>query len=524
MDLIYFVVGVVLGAVAIAFVMKKFVSNSVSESDYIVLKEQNRKQSEELNGLTGLLEGKEEELRLMSAKIATLTAENNGKKEEAESLITRLEKLELNLEQEQENLIGCKTEKAELLVHKEGLLDSIGEAKEKIVSYEVKLTELTDKYNQANEKQAVLHAAKQSLEEKLSSQKQEIADIRKTFSLEFENMANKILEEKTEKFTSVNQMNLDNILKPLGENIQNFRKKVEDVYDKESKERFSLGEKIKDLENLNNKLSQEAQNLTTALKGDSKTQGNWGEMILERILEQSGLRKGEQFRMEVVLKDKNGNKLISEAGNSMRPDAVVDYPDDRKVIIDSKVSLTAFTRYVEAENLEVQKLSLNEHVGSVRKHIDELAGKAYDSYDKSLDFVMMFVPTESAYIAALKHDPELWNYAYHKRIILISPTSLITALKMINDLWKREYQNKNALAIADKGAKLYDKFVGFTENLTKVRKGIEDAQKSCDKAFGQLSEGNGNLLKQAHDLKELGVSGKKKLAPEFTKNSNSLNL
>lgn len=516
MDLIYFVVGLVLGGVAIAFIMKKFVSNSVSESDFIVLKEQNRKQNEDLNGLNSQIEGKDEKLNLLSNQIATLTAEYKSKKQECENSLLKNEKLELNLNQEQQLLIICKTEKAELVVEKEALLISSTEAKEKIVLYEAKMMELTDKFNQANEEQASLRAAKESLDEKLSSQKQEIADIRKTFSVEFENMANKILEEKTEKFTSVNQLNLTNILKPLGENIANFKKKVEDVYDKESKERFSLGEKIKDLESLNNKLSQEAQNLTTALKGDSKTQGNWGEMILERILEQSGLRKGEQFRMEVVLKDENGKNLTSEAGHSMRPDAVVDYPDDRKVIIDSKVSLTAFTRYIETEDFEMQKQSLKEHVSSMRKHIDELARKAYDSYDKSLDFVMMFVPTESAYIAALKHDSELWNYAYSKRIILISPTSLITALKMINDLWKREYQNKNALAIAEKGAKLYDKFVGFTENLSKVRKGIEDAQKSCDKAFGQLSEGNGNLLKQTQELKELGVSGKKKLAPEFT--------
>lgn len=523
MDVIYFVVGLVLGAVAMVFVMKKFVSNSVSESDYVVLEEKLRKQSEELNDLSNLLTSKEGEIRTLSNHVASLTADYNNKKENGDQLLVKYENLESRLLEEKEAFMTCQTEKAELLVQKEAVITSYAEAKSKIASYEEKIEELTDKYNRANEEQASLRAAKKSLDEKLTTQKQEIADLRKTFSIEFENMANKILEEKTEKFTSVNQLNLDTILKPLGENIESFKKKVEDVYDKESKERFSLGEKIKDLENLNSKLSKEAQNLTTALKGDSKTQGNWGEMILERILEQSGLRKEEQFRMEVVLKDDDGKNLTSEAGHSMRPDAVVDYPDDRKVIIDSKVSLTAFTRYVEAEDLNEQKQSLTEHVSSVKKHIDELANKAYDKYDKSLDFVMMFVPTESAYIAALKHDPELWNYAYSKRIILISPTSLITALKMINDLWKREYQNKNALAIAEKGAKLYDKFVGFTENLSKVRKGIEDAQKFCDKAFGQLSEGNGNLLKQAHELKELGVAGRKKLAPEFANISNGLN-
>jgi DNA recombination protein RmuC len=427
MDLIYFVVGLVLGGFAIAFVMKKFVTNTVSESDFIVLEEKYRKQTEELNSLSELLTHKDGEIRILSNQISSLTADYNNKKEDGEQLIAKLEKLEANLVQEQEVLMASKTEKAELMVQKEGLLESYAEAKNKIALYEQKQEELTDKYNLANEERASLKAAKDSLDEKLQSQKKEVEDIRKSFTVEFENMANKILEEKTEKFTSVNKLNMDNLLKPLGENLESFRNKVDEVYSKESKERFSLIEKIKDLENLNSRISKDAQNLTTALKGDSKTQGNWGEMVLETILEKSGLRKGEQYRMEVVLKDENGKNLISEAGNSMRPDAVIEYPDDRKVIVDSKVSLTAFTRYIESDDIDKQKRFLTEHVNSLKKHITELSLKAYDRFDKSLDFVMMFVPTEAAYIAALKQDPELWNFAYAKRIILISPTNLITA-------------------------------------------------------------------------------------------------
>jgi DNA recombination protein RmuC len=332
----------------------------------------------------------------------------------------------------------------------------------------------------------------------------------KRFNIEFENIANKILDAKSQKFTEMNKINLNNILEPLGKNIAEFQKQVHEVYIKESKERFSLGEKVKELADLNKVISDEARNLTRALKGEAKTQGRWGEMILEKILEMSGLRKGEEYFMEEQLTDDSGKPLVSDSENKkMRPDAIVKYPDNRNVIIDSKVSLNAFTRYIAATDPQEQKAELDAHVAAVKERIAELSKRGYDDYDKALDFVMMFVPSEPAYNAALQADPGIWNFAYDKRILLLSPTNLITSLKLIVDLWKREYQNRNALAIATRGAKMYDKFVGFVSNLEAVGDTLAKAQQKYEDAYKQLSTGNDNLILQATKLKELGLKTKK---------------
>ncbi len=364
----------------------------------------------------------------------------------------------------------------------------------------------------SNRELATADANNEALKEKLEIQKAEIEEIGNKFNTEFENIANKIFESKTEKFTQLNKTNMKTILDPLGQNIEDFKKQVNDVYSSESKERFSLGEKVKELAKLNQVISEEARNLTRALKGEAKTQGCWGEMILESILERSGLRKNEQYFMEMELKDEKGIALKSDSeGKKMRPDAVIKYPDSRNVIIDSKVSLNAYTRYTAAEDADVQKIELDAHVRAIRNHIVSLSTKGYDDYDKSLDFVMMFVPSEPAYIVALEGDPELWNFAYDKRILLINPTNLITTLKIIVDLWKREYQNKNALKIADRGAKLYDKFVGFVDNLELVGQSINKAQDRYQDAYKQLYTGKDNLVRQTTKLKELGLKTKKEL-------------
>ncbi|MFC2089574.1 DNA recombination protein RmuC [Bacteroidota bacterium] len=370
-----------------------------------------------------------------------------------------------------------------------------------------KVEELTE----LNKSNASLIANSKALSEKLDTQKQEIEALGKKFNLEFENIANKILDEKSQKFTKQNRENLEVILKPLGENINIFKKKVEEVYDKESKERFSLGVEVKRLVELNKKVSEEANNLTNALKGSSKAQGDWGQMILENILEQSGLEKGREYFSQEFLKDEDGNFMKNEEGKKLQPDVIVAYPDNRKVLIDSKVSLTAYTRYAETNDPDIQQTALEAHLQSVRTHIDQLSAKNYQDFTKSLDFVMMFVPNEPAYLLALKNDPELWHYAYNKRILFISPTNLIAALKMVADLWKREYQNQNAMAIAERGASLYDKFVGFVENLASLGTQIDRTQKTYDEAMGQLKEGRGNLIGQAEKLRELGVKAKKNL-------------
>jgi len=371
-----------------------------------------------------------------------------------------------------------------------------------------------------NNQLAELKASNDVLLEKLQTQKAEMEALGKKFNLEFENIANKILETKSERFTELNQKNLKTILEPLGQNITAFKTKVEEVYDKESKERFSLGEKVKELAELNKVISEEAHNLTRALKGEAKTQGNWGEMILESILEKSGLVKDREYFMEHQLVDENGKPLISDSeGKKMRPDAVIKYPDNRSVIIDSKVSLNAFTRLIAAADPDEQKKEIEAHVTAVKTHILTLSNKGYDDYVNALDFVMMFIPSEPAYIAALQGDSELWNFAYDKRILLLSPTNLITSLKLISDLWKREYQNQNAIEIAKRGALLYDKFVGFVENLNIIGKKIEEASAAYHDAKGQLNSGKGNLLQQATELKNLGLKTKK----EFTREAERLN-
>lgn len=362
--------------------------------------------------------------------------------------------------------------------------------------------------NKANANiQANLHKVNENL-----SIKTEMEKLGQKFALEFENVANKILENKTEKFTELNKVNLKSILEPLGANLDAFKKQVHEVYDKESKQRFSLGERVKELAELNQKISEDANNLTRALKGDSKTQGLWGEMILESILERSGLRKNEQYFLEHELRDDNGNPILSDhEGKKMRPDAVIKYPDNRNVIIDSKVSLNAFARFIAATDIEIQTKEALAHVTAIKMHIDTLSKKGYDDYDKALDFVLMFIPSEPAYITAMQHDPDLWNYAYNKRILLVNPTNLITSLKLIVDLWKREYQNQNTLEIAERGAKLYDKFVGFVANLDAVGDSINKAQEKFTESYKQLSTGNDNLVLQATKLKDLGLKTKKEL-------------
>jgi DNA recombination protein RmuC len=374
------------------------------------------------------------------------------------------------------------------------------------------LKEKQDELDTTKSSLATALADNKALNEKLATQKQEMEELGKKFNLEFENIANKILETKSAKFTEQNKEQLKGILEPLGENIKEFKSKVEEVYDKESKERFSLGEKVKNLEELGLKMSEDALNLTKALKGEAKTQGQWGEMILEKILETSGLRKDEEYFLEEYLKDEEGNFLKSETeGKRMRPDAVIKYPDNRNVIIDSKVSLNAFVRFQAATDAEEQKQELKSHVQAVKKHIDQLSHKGYDDYNKALDFVLMFIPSEPAYIAAMQGDASLWDYAYSKRILLMNPTNLITALKLIVDLWKREYQNQNALEIAKRGELLLNKFNGFVENLERVGHWLGKAQKSYTDAHQQLSEGPGNLVSQATQLKQLGVKTKKEL-------------
>ncbi|MBN1199111.1 MAG: DNA recombination protein RmuC, partial [Bacteroidales bacterium] len=358
---------------------------------------------------------------------------------------------------------------------------------------------------EVSRKLAQKEAEIEALSEKFAGQKAEVEQLQEKFRIEFKNLANDILEEKTKKFTEQNSTRLDEILKPLGEKIRDFEKKVEETYDKESKERFSLGREIKNLAELNQQISKEATNLTNALKGQSKTQGNWGEIILESILEKSGLMRDREYVVQ--------QSYVSEDGRRLQPDVVVNYPGDRHMVIDSKVSLTAYERFASADEKEAQESALRDHLLSVKNHVNELSAKNYqDLYQlKSLDFVMMFLPVEPAYLVAMQGDPGLWNYAYEKRVLLISPTNLIAALRMISNLWRVENQNKNAQEIARQSGELLDKLAGFVNDLTDIGSKLEATRRSYDAALNKLSTGKGNLVRRAEKIRELGAKPSKEL-------------
>jgi len=345
--------------------------------------------------------------------------------------------------------------------------------------------------------------------ERLNEQKKEVDELQQKFIKEFENLANKILEEKTGKFTEQNKTNLDAILKPLQEKIKDFEKRVEETHKKDIEDRASIQERIKNLVESSNKISEEANNLTKALKGESKTQGNWGELILENILERSGLEKDREYFVQQSLRD--------ESGSRFQPDVIVKYPGDRSVVIDSKVSLVAYERFVSAKDDKEREKALSDHLLSIKTHIRGLGEKSYsDLYQlKTLDFVMLFMPIEPAYLIVIQKDPELWNYAYEKRILLISPTNLIAALKMIASIWRQEYQSQNVMEIALQSGALYDKFVGLVEDLQDIGSKLESTRKAHDSAMNKLSTGKGNLLGRVENIKKLGAQTKKDLPKEL---------
>ena len=364
--------------------------------------------------------------------------------------------------------------------------------------------------NQVSGKAAELNA----LSDKLTEQKAEVEQLQEKFRIEFKNLANEILEEKTQKFTEQNKIRLDEILKPLGEKIRDFEKRVEETYDKESKQRFSLEKEIKQLAELNQQISQDANNLTNALKGESKTQGDWGEIILESILEKSGLKRDREFYVQ--------QSYTNEFGKRLQPDVVIAYPGERNVVIDSKVSLTAYERLTSAETHDDREVALRDHLLSIKTHINELNAKNYqDLYElKSLDFVMMFMPIEPAYLVAMQKEPTLWNYAYERRVLLISPTNLIAALRMISNLWRVENQNKNAVEIARQSGDMLDKLSGFVNDILDIGKRLNATRDSYDAALNKLSTGKGNLIRRAEKIKELGAKTNKELPQQLVDESN----
>jgi DNA recombination protein RmuC len=322
---------------------------------------------------------------------------------------------------------------------------------------------------------------------------------------QFENLANKIFEQKQTSFAQSSKAGLDALLSPLKEQIEGFKKQVNDQYVREGQERASLKTEIMGLKELNQQITHDAAALTKALKGDNKQQGNWGEVVLERILKDSGLREGHEFDTQVALKNAQGK--------SYQPDVVVHLPNDKDVVIDSKVSLGAYERYFNEEDETARQVHLNQHVSSLRNHIKELGKKDYQDLKgiRTLDYVLMFIPIEPAFLLAAEHAPELVKLAFDHNIMLVSPTNLLVALRTINNIWQYEYQNQNAQKIAEHAARLYDKFHGFVSDMEKVGKSIEATQKNFDGAMNKLSTGKGNLVRQVEQFRSLGVQSNKKL-------------
>ncbi len=349
------------------------------------------------------------------------------------------------------------------------------------------------------------------LNEKLQQQKEELNQIGENFKFEFRNLAQNILEEKTQKFTEVNEEKMKAILDPLKNDLGIFKQKVEETYDKESKERFSLGKEIERLVMMTQQVSTEANNLTTALKGNNKMQGNWGEMILESLLENSGLTKGREYFLQEFIRDHAGNIIKDENGAGLQPDVTICYPDERKIIVDSKVSLLAWDEFIACQHSEDQKRCLQQHIKSIRLHIDGLSKKNYQKYALALNYVLLFIPIEPAFLEAVKTDISLWKYAYDKKVLLVSPTNLFAVLKIIADLWKVEQQNKNAIDIAEKAGSLYDKFVLFYDNFESVGKKINEANSTYEIAMKQLSAGRGNVIGRIEELKKMGANASKQL-------------
>lgn len=351
----------------------------------------------------------------------------------------------------------------------------------------------------------------QQAQDAVLSAKQESKQLGEQLKLEMEALALRVAEKNTQLLTAKNEEKIGQLLNPLKEEIKEFKNKVEQTYDRESKERFSLGKEIDRLVKMSEQVSQEANNLTTALKGNNKMQGNWGEMILESILEHSGLVKGREYLVQEFIRDGAGNVIKDEHGKGLQPDVTITYPDGRKLIIDSKVSLLAWDQLMQETDPEEQQKALKNHIQSIRFHIDGLSKKNYPKYAQALDYVLLFIPIEPAFLEAVKQDANLWKYAYDKKIMLVSPTNLLAVLKIVAELWKVEQQNRNAIEIANRAGLLYDKFAGFVTNFEKVGQKITEAGESYQSAFAQLSTGRGNIVGKIEELKKMGANASKQL-------------
>lgn len=404
------------------------------------------------------------------------------------------------------NLLGLKQKETIQSVEIERFISNEKELKEKEKIQQNRIENLLEEVTKTM-------AEKKAIEENLSLQKKDFEKLEERFREEFENLAGKILKQNTVEFTETQQRKMNDILTPLKEKLQTFEKKVEDTYEKGLKDQTDMRAELKKLYDLNARISTEANNLTKALKSDSKQQGNWGELVLERILDRSGLTKGIEYEREQLTTNEDGQRI--------KPDVIVKLPENKHIIIDSKVSLIAYERAVNAEDDAKRMHYIKEHIQSVKAHIKGLGAKHYQTSKNlnSPDFVLLFIPIESSFALAVQEDTELFNTAWENNIVLVSPSTLLATLRTVSSIWKQEKQTQNVQEIAKQGAALYDKFVGFTEDLLIVGKKMNEAKYAYEESMKKLSEGNGNLVKRVENLRKLGALPKKAINPNLLKHS-----
>lgn len=404
---------------------------------------------------------------------------------------------------------------AEISAENKAQNQKIAEQQELNFKQNTEIKELQNDKNQLIGLKSQLAAQNENLQKLLDSQKEEIAKMQEVAKTEFQNLANKILEEKTLKFTEQNQQNLKNILNPLQEKITDFEKKVENTHKESIDYHAALRQQIIGLKDLNVQMSKETVNLTKALKGDSKIQGNWGELVLERVLEKSGLEKGREYEIQ--------KSFVTEEGNRVQPDVVINLPDGKKMIVDSKVSLTSYEKYINEDEEELKSAFLKEHVNSLKRHVEQLGNKNYQHlYEmESPDFVLLFIPIEPAFAIALNEDTQLYNKAFEKNIVIVTPSTLLATLRTIDSMWTNQKQQENAVEIARQAGALYDKFEGFVTDLVKIGKKMDEAKTEYEGAMNKLVDGKGNLITSVQKLKIMGAKAKKSLPDPILNRANS---
>ncbi len=483
MEILSGIIGLVLGSIITYIIANQRNKLRISQIE----KEQEQQKALFVSEKTEL----EKQIALLSEKAATgqkeieqLSVKWETARTEKETAGNLIAALKADVENLNERIVAMQKEKEMLMQRLETVSGEKAEAEKIIIS---------------------LRSQIKSLQERIDNERKEVENLQEKFKTEFQHLAQSILKQNTREFNETSHKNMSDLLNPLKEKIVEFEKKVEETYHKGKVDQTVLLEELKHLKELNQRLGEEAGNLTRALKSDSKKQGNWGEVILERVLERSGLIKNEEYFLQYSAEN--------EEGKTLRPDVLIKLPEEKHLIIDAKVSLTAFQKYISADEDKQRDHFLKQHLTSIRNHVKELSDKNYHNL-KTLntpDFVLMFMPVEPAFGVAVQSDPELFNYAWEKRIVIVSPTTLLATLRTVASIWSHEKQTRNALEIAKQGGKLYDKFEGFLKDLEKIGDNLSKAQSAYSDAHKKLVSGRGNLLGQVEKLKTMGAKATKQL-------------